>query len=156
MKFHKMLVEHDPGNGMYGDCFRACIASLLDYDDPENVPHVFKDYRSGDGERLLDQMRAWLKENHGLDHISFPFQSQSLDDMLQWMKEMIGDTPCILLGRSKRSNHCVLVCDGVIVHDPNPEIPAGQHSIIGPADDGFWWVEVLVHCSAAQEHDKEN
>jgi len=34
----KQTIIHNPDNGMYGDCFRACVASLLEK-PIEKVPH---------------------------------------------------------------------------------------------------------------------
>lgn len=32
------ITKHDPDNGVYGDCFRACVASLLEM-ELSDVPH---------------------------------------------------------------------------------------------------------------------
>lgn len=38
---------HDPANGVFGDCLRACIASLLDL-EADSVPHFMYDGCSGE------------------------------------------------------------------------------------------------------------
>ena len=40
MKPVKQLFHHDPANGVWGDCFRAVIASVLSL-PVEAVPHFF-------------------------------------------------------------------------------------------------------------------
>jgi hypothetical protein len=35
---------HDPEKGIIGDCFRACIASILELDINE-VPHFYRDHK---------------------------------------------------------------------------------------------------------------
>ena len=38
MEFYKQLNEHNPDEGVYGDCYRTAIGCLLNI-PPEFVPH---------------------------------------------------------------------------------------------------------------------
>jgi hypothetical protein len=88
-----MLVKHDPENGTWGDCFRTCIACLLDV-DPATVPHAYADGNLTEG-HALRIMREWLKER-GLGILSITFWADHKfgPDDLTW------DTHYILSGES--------------------------------------------------------
>ena len=55
-----------------GDCFRTCLAMLLDAPDPEYVPH-FVDMTMGmrrGGYHTQRLARQWLRDEYGLDLVS--------------------------------------------------------------------------------------
>jgi hypothetical protein len=101
--------------GVRGDCFRACVASILEL-PIEDVPHfvaIEKDWW-GEVQRWLakwDLFALWIRVGE--------------DFMLGWPAET---TYCILNGESPRAKgrkHCVVArLDGwnfEVVHDPHPE-----------------------------------
>ena len=55
---YKQLISHDPMHGNFGDCWRTCIACLLDM-HPSEVPHFCQ---GGDQLTADAAARAWLKE----------------------------------------------------------------------------------------------
>ncbi len=142
---HKMQVTHDPANGQYGDCFRACLSSLLGYEDPLDVPHFFGEYNDDDSELMWESVDQWLYDKHKLKHISIPWQFDSLDKLFEYTTVIVGDLAFMLLGSSPRANHVVICRNGEIIHDPSP-LGKPPH-LIGPAEDGYWWTEFLVHKS---------
>jgi hypothetical protein len=99
-------VKDDPPHS-YGDCIRACIATILDRDD---VPHTF-----GVGCSPLDSwsiLRSWLA-TIGKTVSLFP-----TDDHVQLMKENNPGVPYILLHSTIRGDHAVICRDGEKIHDP--------------------------------------
>lgn len=55
MKPHFQLIPHDPASGVFGDCLRTCIASLLHL-EPQDVPHILHD----NSDDFLARLNAFL------------------------------------------------------------------------------------------------
>lgn len=134
---------HDPENGVYGDCWRATVASLLRL-PIEEVPHVCDGPDDG---KAGERMRAFL-DSQDCALIQVPFNG---DMTLEHLLAYVGSTPVsgglhwCLMGTSRTGCNHVVICKGdEIVHDPS----ITQSGIVGPADDGFWWVEWIVKRSA--------
>lgn len=111
----------------YGDCIRACIASILDRDD---VPHVF------DGRPPLDawkDLRAWLTTQNKIIAV-FP-----VDDHAGFMRENNPGVPYILLHGTLRGDHAVICRDGEIIHDP----AWYRCGVAGPHSLGFYIIAIL-------------
>lgn len=147
MKYHKMQIEHDPSHGQFGDCFRSCLASVLDYDDPLAVPHFFNFGAEGESEDRInavwDDVDTWLKGQHNLQHISIPWEFDSLEELLKYTADIFRGAVFMLVGASPNANHVVICRDGKVIHDPNPASESPY--LLGPAKDGYWWTEFLVH-----------
>lgn len=135
------LVQLPDGN-VKGDCFRTCIACLLDI-HPEKVPLFIGDETAIDpGGDQLNQACDWLIENHGLSIARIFWDGAMLDkdDVLNLCSETIRGHHYLLSGQSSNGlNHCVICRGNKIVHDPKPD--AG---IVGPLDGGYWCVEVIT------------
>lgn len=60
MKPVRQLYRHDPANGVYGDCWRACIASVLEL-PIEDVPHevMISDPSSSPTQRTIAWQARW-------------------------------------------------------------------------------------------------
>ena len=125
-----MTVMHDPENGAIGDCFRCCIASLLDM-QPEQVPH-FMDYPwdDPDGGKWFRHLNQWLRDK-GLAYIEInvdPQQPWKWGDFVQ-----CGFDPWyIWSGESPRARHSTVAQAGILVHDPHPS----RAGLVGPYKDG--------------------
>ena len=88
--------------GLDGNCFNACLASILELSLPE-VP----DYR--DKGKWLLQYNDWLL-NYGLTLIPLTYGS--------WVPKGYS----ILGGRSARGlDHAVVAWNGKMIHDPHPD-----------------------------------
>ena len=116
MIFQEQLVPHDPANGLYGDCFRATLASLLGKTTAE-VPHFFIDNPSGGvfNRRVSDYLVL-----EGYAFISIPAW-----DIKEWKKNTCFPLPlyheiCDYSPRFPDTFHSVVGCDGIVVHDPHP------------------------------------
>ncbi len=140
MKPQKQLFRHFPADGVYGDCHRTAIAIVLDM-DAKDVPH-FMDasaYGEGGAKKSHDRFEAWLNERGICTiHVLFPGEMR-LDQILTTI-EMCNhrSRPAFILAGTSRNgtNHSVVACDGVIACDPSLD----DNGIIGPCDDGYYWV----------------
>lgn len=120
MKFQQQLIlQHDPERGIYGDCYRTCLAILLGV-DAVSVPH-FVEYSILDADRdgliteydhAMQLARDWLRrQNKTLLHVHFTH------DTPVWAMHMwAGELPFILTvnGSFPNTSHAVIgrIVDG--------------------------------------------
>lgn len=139
MKFQKQKFLHKPDEGIFGDCFRTCLAILLGVDADE-VPHFM-----GSGEFDALQFDDWIEEN-GLHLMKVVFPGHEPMENVMISANVFGiGLPYILSGWSRTpSNHCVIAQGKEIVCDPS----LLDSGIVGPMhlENGVeeWWVEWLV------------
>lgn len=103
---------HDPDTGAVGDCWRACIASVIGCPTAE-VPHFVRDH----GAEWFEATNAWLAERFGETVVYAPVET--------WPPDLSTRRPYVILnGGSPRGEfaHCVVAdaATGDIVHDPHP------------------------------------
>lgn len=140
MKPQPMIVTHDPEHQHFGDCARACIASVLEL-EPHEVPHFYHD---GVGENGHQRMQAFLVER-GICLVQVPVAAKQADMELDLADVLAiadywtdGLMHYMLGGKSETGcGHFVLAKGAEIVHNP------GGADLIGPQDDGFWWFEIF-------------
>lgn len=146
MKPQMMLNNHDPENGEWGDCDRACLASILEM-DPEDVPHFYEgasnDQESPENFEFWFRRRQWLRQQ-GWDVIPHSL-ARPLDDILLDAEALDAYRYWLLIGKSRTGvAHTVVCLGGEIIHDPSP-VGAG---IVGPleTDDGleYYGTEILA------------
>lgn len=139
-----MIKNHDPANGRFGDCYRACIASLLEM-PAADVPHFcdgIDDDNADDAPEAVEAASRFVFEQTGCRLVEFPVEAGHLDTLLQNFGSRFEGIHYLLLGQSTRgTNHQVIGCGSKIVHDPTYGDP---HGITGPARDGFFWVGMIV------------
>ena len=127
-------VEHNPPHS-YGDCFRACIASLLEV----QVPHVLHDNCTADLQRKrIDQ---WLKPR-GLAFVEFPIAAPGLKTALKFCNTFTqySGIHYMLSGQTRREyGHYVVCRRNEVVHNPTPGV-----KIRKPFNDGVFWMGILV------------
>lgn len=122
-------VKHDPANGQYGDCLRACIATILDL-EPETMPN----FAEPPHETWLSRLRTWLA-TQGLSPMIFVTDSDPRDTM----GEMNPTGAYVLFGGTGDGDHCVVCVGDKQVHNP-AWYPT---PIIGPMSNGLWQILVL-------------
>lgn len=150
MKPQKQLFRHKPEDGVYGDCHRTAIAIMLDL-DAADVPH-FMDGSAGKvgADAAHDRVEAWLNER-GIATINVLFPGQvPVEEILTTIAACNprGRPAFILGGTSKNGvNHSVVCCDGEIACDPS----LNDSGIVGPCDDGFYWVTFFGHLDATKD-----
>lgn len=127
------MTVHNPPKS-YGDCIRACIATLADDD---RVPHVFNDETPA--EESWHQIRSYLKSVG-----KFLFLV-GVDDPFDETGENNPSIPYMLICGTNNGNHAVICKNGVVVHNPayyKSEItgpPAGSDEwVIGVVGDITW------------------
>jgi len=127
MKPVDQMYLHDPDNGVSGDCFRACVASVLEL-PIEEVPHFVST------DDWIACTQQWLKEK-GLQFIEVQYNSMMFDHFKLYglYHMMTGPSP-----RFPGSLHCCVALDGKIVHDPHPD----RSGLAGSEDD--WLVGLLI------------
>jgi len=134
MKLVKQTIKHNPEAGQYGDCHRACLAMLLDF-DIEWVPHFCDPakYSESDWEKHQTQ---WL-EGFGKTLVTFPiFGEAPLADVLASRESFNPGVPYILGCRTEVANHSVVVHLGEVL---NP----GDNPVVGCMSDGMWYCSYL-------------
>lgn len=135
---HICRVAHNPP-ASYGDCLRCAVASMLNVDDVELVPHFMA---SGDdiiGDLLL---RSWLLERGKRPFIVALPGNLTLQQIFAMMADGNPDIEYMLFCTcgADRTDHVVICKNDEVIHDP-AVFPA---SITGPASNGLWVVMVLV------------
>jgi len=136
---YKCRVSHKPPE-TYGDCLRACVATVFDVKDIDEVPHFYHDGCDGDtGRARMDEWllaRGYRSMYIGYDGSALPI----LDDVLHNMHEINPNVTYILYGRNDSGDHAV-VCKG----DKVVNNPAWQYGgLIGPTSQGYWIVVTFV------------
>ena len=136
--------KHDPENGVFGDCWRTCIACLLHIDDPTEVPHFAHPDMSNSFDDMFSVTNAWLVKNYTcrLAMIGYPGTNGIGEIVDNWNYEKI---PMMICGMSPRGLiHAVVFCDGEVVCDPNSEPlgEVGKHLICDEADQ--WELYLIV------------
>jgi len=92
-----------------GNCFAACVASLLEV----GIGEVLDDSELLEGKNWWPAWLRWLSQRgYGLLHIS--------NNPPAWFFPVAGYS--IMSGKSPRGNfgHSVVALDGVMIHDPHP------------------------------------
>ena len=137
MKPVEQTILHDPDKGVVGNCFAACLASLLEI-SLEDVPH-FVETSPDAWQKDLNQ---WLAAR-GLAFVDVWCPNPT---NFQWyVTEQLGHVGFYILSgpspRHKDVDHAVIAKGGEIVFDPHP-------SKAGIAD-GYRWIGLLVNrCGA--------
>lgn len=137
MKPVKQSNRNDPANGVYGDCYRASIASLLEL-PLDKVPHVYFDGAAPDV--VAERLNKWF-HSKSLTLLQFAFLEDPREHVMPLMNPGIY---YLLTGTSANGTGHVVVClDDLVVHDPGLDDPG----IVGPyvPDDGepYYVVEIV-------------
>ncbi len=127
-------ILHDPENGTWGDCMRACVASLLDL-PITTVPHFFD---GGCDSQEFDRRVADFLGRHGLVEFSMPADAARRAHFTR-------DLYHLMYGYSDRGTfHAVVALNGLVVHDPHP-------SKAGIIEDDRILHAYLVHAGIKKE-----
>ena len=140
----KQLYRHKPEEGVIGDCWRTCFGCLLDI-QPQFVPH-FLQYCWNDGLQARANAKNWLAKL-SLSYVEVPYGG-TLQDVLRTCKDLAPGMHYLLGGESRTGvGHSVVCCDDQIVWDPSLD----DAGIIGPMDDGHYWVTWLIPMLLAKD-----
>lgn len=131
-------VGHHPDKGTYGDCVRACVATLLDIADGDKVPHFYHD---NDAEAGHARMVEYLATQGLTPYIAHLPGTLSLDDVLTNHGDFNPTAHYILFGGlDGGGDHAVVCKGGAVVHNP-AWVPC---SLRGPLSIGVWQILLLV------------
>jgi hypothetical protein len=143
MLFNKQLNLHKPEEGIFGDCYRTCIACILNL-VPEQVPN-FADNFWEDTVGWDKATKAWLK-SQGFSSMAIQYVGISLEQLLVELGESVPSLHLILTGKSANNiDHCVVIKEGKILWDPSLD----NSGIVGEASTGGYFVEILVPHSSS-------
>lgn len=139
---------HLPHLGLYGDCYRTCIAMLLDM-DAADVPHfaqiALEEYNAKDGSLASHLARDWLRQR-GYSLVHIPFGQDAAPYVLDWFGP---HTPYILTGASpsgaKDYAHCVVAAgDLQTVCDPSDLGTSKLQPYYDAAGNQYiYWIEFI-------------
>jgi hypothetical protein len=134
-------IREDSQRSQAGDCFRACVASILDQ-SIDVVPHFFRDQKGGARvEPYVEiEMQKWFNEL-GLNIIFLPILAGNPEQAMNIFGGRYPRLHYILVGQTIKGVHHSVVCRGnQILHDPaRPAM--GLH---GPQENGFFTVCVIA------------
>lgn len=130
-------VKHEPENGTYGDCVRACVASVLNMDSTD-VPHFFEDNCSG--EAGMDRIRKFLALMKLAPFFASFDGSYGLSDILEVQRMQNPGVHYILFGATDGGDHVVVCHNGRVVHNP-AWYPT---PLVGPGSHGHWTIMVIA------------
>lgn len=119
---YQTVTNHDPARGFYGDCARACVASIFEL-KLEDVPH-FCEYDNGDGAQYLNNLRSWLRPR-GMVPLFFSVPEDHYEQTCADLVTAEMDAYHLLGGRAGEMQHVVVAQQGRRVHDPYPH-PYGE------------------------------
>lgn len=122
MKRIYQTILHDPDNGQYGDCTRACIASVLEL-DIEEVPHFTDKNRTYN--LAMDKIQEFLMQ-YGLILYWSWHETKYLSGVISRVKWGLNSNPLpiplLIQGKSKRGfSHTIVATSDGKFHDPHPD-----------------------------------
>jgi len=130
----KQLFGHDPTQGVYGDCARACVACLLDL-PIEDVPHFAAKLINDPDGNFNEEIEVYLLLQ-GIAPISIAWKVEDLQTLLDSVSHNNKNIYYTLTGTSRtKVNHEVICLNNKIVFDPS----LTDSGIVGPCADGFYW-----------------
>lgn len=139
---HRSIVEHNPPHA-FGDCWRACIASVLNARHVTDVPHFAFDAPTPEEcerriNHFLRPLDLWL--------LQLPVISTTPTEALKFTAEYTNGHHYILGGRSERgAAHTIVARGQLIVHDPTGTGIASGHVHDGLAEGmSVYWLNVLA------------
>lgn len=94
----------------FGDCFRACVASIFEF-PIEEMPNFWD--HTQDARVFWKMVNDWMRERLGMG--CFPVK------LTEEHEYMLKDVMCVALGKQRRSDedHAV-VWRNELIHDPHP------------------------------------
>lgn len=138
----QQVTHHSPEQNRYGDCLRACIASLFEF-DIENVPHFCDEYIYPEG--FITVLREWLAQRD-LTYATFPVPAESLEEFKASLRSTGMSAYHLMGGLSGTAQHVVVARFGEVVHDPWPKIDNPFYGHLSPDADGKYEFWLFVKC----------
>lgn len=139
----KQLYLHRPETGQIGDCFRTCLACILNL-SPEEVPHYYAEYWKNSDESVvgivLEYTNAWLSKRN-LSYVEFPVGAKDNEQLFKWASSYVAKDAYFALGcSSKNGGHSVVARSDGYIWDPAID----NSGCVGPMSDGYYWIGLIV------------
>lgn len=136
---HICTIKHDPENGKFGDCLRASVASILDIENVNDVPHFYHD--GCEPETGDERFRAWLLSRGLAPFVLFFDGVIPRDEIMQCMAVTNTDINYLLFGLNADGVDHVVICrNDKIIHDT----AWFKTEIVKSQAHGMWSVMVFV------------
>lgn len=117
--YYQLITNHSDHTP--GDCFRTCIACLLEI-PPEQIPHVYETTK--DSIEGIKHLNIFLKPKH-LQYFEFDFQCDDFEDLKNFLtsyqKIFTTEFWFIITGMTNSEQdlaHCILVNQYGNIHNP--------------------------------------
>lgn len=136
MNYKYAQVTHAPPF-QFGDCFAACMRTMLQNDD---FPHVLHDGCDANTQR--QRTDAFLKPL-GLAFMEWPVTCVKLSEACIWAGHAtrFNDIHWMVAGCTiKENGHYCIGKGNAIIHNPSEGV-----DIVAPFDDGVYWIGVIVN-----------
>lgn len=128
------MVKDDHEKGVYGDCVRACIASILEL-GASDVPHFFE---QPDASHL--EMQLWLRARGEIVAMVPVPGDLTLQGLTEFMAVTYPNQCYMLWCTSAGGDHAIVADATGIVHNP----AWFKSPIDGPHSSGFWLVWIIA------------
>lgn len=140
MKPLKQRYRHDPDNGVYGDCHRTAIATILEL-ERDDVPHFAHDFPTA--EEFHRRAEEFLN-SRGWRSVTIPYCAEPRDVMNAIGGVNGDDCVYLLSGVSPRGTKHTVVCRGSDFFS-DPALDGGD--LVGPCKDGYTFATFIVPIS---------
>ncbi len=141
MREQKQLYRHIPEQRLIGDCWRTCIACILDV-APDTIPHYYEMFW-GQGEVISDKVHEAtnkeLKKSYGVVFVETPLEA-TYEQLRTYLKHYYKDMYVIVGCNSKNGGHSVIMKNDDYMWDPAID----NSGCVGPMDDGYYWIGLLL------------
>lgn len=142
---YKQLFYHKPKEGEIGDCWRTCIACVLNL-RPEDVPHPYlrfwdwADFNADITQQVQAAMNEWFVDSGlAVKFVEVPVQTDR-EGLGVYLKHYYPDMHVIVGCNSKHGGHSVIMRNDDYMWDPSRD----NSGCVGPMDDGYYWIGLLV------------
>jgi hypothetical protein len=142
---HTQLYYHRPNTEKtIGDCFRTCIACVLNEAAPDDVPHVLEltwnwntsnKFVVPEAHKILND---WLA-SRGLKFFETPLYA-TLEQLKTYLKHYYPDQHVVIGCNSIHGGHSVVMKNDDYMWDTSKD----KSGCVGPMDDGYYWIGLIV------------
>lgn len=130
-------VKHDPENGQYGDCVRACVAAILEL-SPDAVPHFYHD--NPDPRVADERIRRYLDGKGYVVYWAVFDPTVTFVELMDWQAINNPGVHYMLYHSNGENDHVVVCRGGEVACNP----AWGASPIIGPSVAGDAWGVMVI------------
>jgi len=138
---HKQLHYHKPEFNEIGDCWRTCVACILNV-PPHTIPHHYKEMWQGTVDIAQEVHKATnvlLRERYGIQYVEYPI-SCTLEELKTYCNHYYHDHHVMIGCNSIHGGHSVIMRNDDYMWDPAID----NSGCVGPMKDGYFWIGLLV------------